>query len=68
MEGGGPFPFLSLSPSPRGTDKEEGEGGRQESCSPEILGDTSWEGSQPPLIKQAKRTRGKAVFKTPSTF
>lgn len=32
-----------------------------------ILG-RPWEESQPPLIKQAKGTRGKAVFKTPSTF
>lgn len=73
--GGGVEEGWSLSvsdplPYPKVTDKGKREGAREEMQRAQlvILGEPSWEGSQLPLIKQAKRTRGKAVVKTPSTF
>lgn len=64
-----PLPVsVPLSYCGRDQHGQKGKGEKGEMCSPVILGELSWEGSQFPLIKQAKRTRGKAVFKTPSTF
>lgn len=70
VEQGWPLPVSDPLPYPEVTDKGKKEGARRRcsALSVVILGEPSWEGSQLPLIKQAKRTRGKAVVKTPSTF
>lgn len=72
VECGSPFNFCPSPLAPKGPPtraRGKGRAGRDAGgCSTLILGELSLEGSQLPLIKQANRTRGKAVFKTPSTF
>lgn len=63
VKGGGPF-LVSVSLPSHGKDKhgQGRKGEKEEMCSPAVLGELSWEMSQLPLIKQAKRTRGEAVL------
>lgn len=70
VEEGWPLSVSDPLPYPEVTDKGKREGAREQmqQLGVVILGEPSWEGSQLPLIKQAKRTREKAVVKTPSTF